>query len=193
MGDFRTRGLVFVGARDYYDAVVPGGAAAVAQQLDRETATFFEQIFLGSAMYDVMPILTISAVAARLAGTPHMDFVRGNSVWLAEHDLSGVYKLFIRSLPPEAVALRLPKLALKYFDFGEAETRAQGERCCIGEMRGIPAALVPWLHACVQGYARTALIIAGAKNAHARLLETELQGNASEDALSTLKFELRWS
>jgi hypothetical protein len=193
VGDYRTRGLVFVGARDYYDAVVPGGAAAVAQQLDRETAAFFEQIFLGSAMYDIMPILKISAVAARIAGTAHMDFVRANAIWLAEHDLTGVYKLFVRALPPDAVALRLPKLALKYFDFGEAETRKQGERCCIGEMRGIPAALVPWIDACVQGYVRTALTIAGAKNARARLLETEPNGHGRDNALSTLKFELRWS
>jgi F0F1-type ATP synthase membrane subunit c/vacuolar-type H+-ATPase subunit K len=183
---------VYEGARSYYEHILPGGAAAVAQALDTETRAFFEQIFLGTAMYEILPILPISEAAARLMDLPHLEFVRRNSVWLAEHDLRGVYALFIRALPPETVALRLPKLALKYFDFGHTETRMESDRLCVGEMQGIPVVLAAWMQACIQGYVPTALSIAGAKNPRVRMLETTGRASERPEGTTTLRIEIRW-
>lgn len=195
MSTLRARGLVYSGARDFYDKHVPGGALAVAQALDSETAVFFEQIFLGTAMYDVMPVLTISETAARLSDVPHMELVKRNAAWQANHDLHGVYKLFVRALPPETVATRLPKLALKYFEFGEADAHMQGERCCIGEMWNIPAVLSPWMQACFLGFVPVALTVAGAKSVRLRTFEEGAgqSRTARPDVTVKIRLEMRWT
>lgn len=191
----RARGLVYVGCRAFYDEHVPGGTLAVMATLDSEHAEFFDQIFLGTAMYELMPLLTISAAAARVAGVPHMEFVKRNAAWQAERDLRGVYKLFVRALPPEAVAVRLPKLALKYFEFGDAEAAMSGERCCVGEMRNIPSALAPWMQACFLGYVPIALAVAGAKGVRLRMLDDSAASSrhATPSGSVTLRIEMRWT
>ncbi|MEY4580235.1 MAG: hypothetical protein RL701_4938 [Pseudomonadota bacterium] len=188
---YRARGLVFLGAREYYEKFVPGGALAVTQALDAETAEYFAQIFLGSAMYDLLPIVKITAAAAQIAELPQMELVKRNSAWQAEHDLRGVYKMFVRALPPDAVAVRLPKLALKYFEFGESDARMQSERLCLGEMRGIPVELSHWLQSCMLGYIPVALGVAGAKNVRVRTTEDTKPGTAN--GLVAISTEVRWS
>lgn len=178
--------------REYVDQHVPGGMVGVQRSVDTGTAAFFDQIFLGSTMYDVMPLLTFSAAAARLVDLPHMEFVKRIAVWQAEHDLQGVYRLFVRALPPEAVALRLPKLALKYFDFGVASTKMLAERCCLAELRQIPAEIEAWVQACIFGYVPVALTLAGAKSVRLRLLEPDPSARA-EPGTRVLRIELRWT
>jgi len=179
-------------SREYADQHVPGGTAAVQRNVDTGTAAFFDQIFLGSTMYDVMPVIAFSAAAAKLVDLPHMEFVKRISVWQAEHDLQGVYKLFVRALPPEAVALRLPKLALKYFDFGEATTKMLGERCCLAELRGIPMEIESWVQACIYGYVPVALGLAGAKSVRLRRLELD-PSSPAEPGTGVIRIELRWT
>jgi hypothetical protein len=190
---YRARGLVYLGAREYYERHVPGGAEAVAAAAAPNVGEFFRQIFLGSSMYDLLPILEISAAAAPLLGIPHAELVKRNAAWLAERDLRGVYRLLVHALPPAAVACRLPKLALKYFDFGEADANMQGERCCHAEQRGIPAEMAGWFQAVVQGFVPVALTAAGAKTPRVRVLEQTAQANVAHSETVALKFEFRWS
>ena len=94
---FRTKGLTYASARAYYDVAVPGGAAAVSEAIaktgDEALAAFFNQPFTSGSWYDVLPIATISAFAARLRGVSHAQLVRENAAWVAKRDLAGVYRL----------------------------------------------------------------------------------------------------
>jgi len=193
VSSYRARGLLYLAAREFYDEFVPGGVLAVQQALDTETAQFFEQIFLGSAMYDIMPLVRISETAARLAGLTHEELATRNAAWQAEHDLRGVYKLFVRMLTPDAVACRLPKLALKYFDFGSADARMQGERCCVGELCGVPDALASWMSACIRGYVPPALELAGAQHVRVQMLDVDTQAEPDRPGHVTLRLEIRWT
>src|SRR5262245_26983824 len=123
MPAFNCRGLVYLGARDYAAQHVPGGVEAVARHLRDELAEFWSQLFLANSMYDAFPIVAISETAARLSGLSHTEFVRNNAAWLAHRDVRGVYKLLLNVMSAEAVALRLPKAAIRYFDFGEARAK----------------------------------------------------------------------
>ena len=192
MSKFHARGLVYLGARSYYEAQVPGGALAVTKLLEPELADFFSQLFLSSSMYDALPILRISATAAQLVGVPQTEFVRRNAAWLAERDLRGVFKFVLNALPAEMVATRLPRLALKYFDFGEASAHMEAERTCIAQQRGIPAEMAPWFRACVQGFVPVALSTAGAKTVRVRSIDDEQQASLEQETL-TLRFEFRWA
>src|SRR6476659_1818654 len=105
---FRSRGLLYQGARDFYELAVPGGSRAVEAALPVDVAAFFRQMFTPSLMFDALPIVTVSAVAAKLAGKPHLEMVRDNARWLAERDIRGIHKLLLGVLSPATVAVRLP-------------------------------------------------------------------------------------
>ena len=129
---FRAKGLVYLGAREYYNEVVPGGAAAVRAAIadtgDRALSAFFEQHFVASGWYDILPVATISAFAARLRGIPHAQQVRENSAWLAKRDLRGVYRILVSMSSVAMVAMRLPRLSMRYFDFGARTERWSASR-----------------------------------------------------------------
>jgi hypothetical protein len=93
----------------------------------------------------------------------------------------------------EAVALRLPKVAIRYFDFGEARSNMVGDGCCRAEQRGIPQPMASWFTACVQGFVPTALAIGGAKNPRVRVGEVTTDGKRGGIETVTLTFEFSWN
>ena len=189
---FRAKGLVFLGAREFFAAHVPGGCAAVTAHLAPDVAAFFEQTFLSGNWYDVMPILAISAAAARAAGKAHSRVVRENAEWLAKRDLRGIYRLIVAVASVEMVAQRLPDLSLRYFDFGRAEGNMAGERLFESNRFGIPAPLADWFTAATMGFVPVALGSAGAKNVHVRASPHAADGHAHGVALVRTKFEISW-
>jgi hypothetical protein len=160
---FRGRGLLYQGARDYYDQAVPGGSRAIEAALPTDMGAFFRQMFTPSLMFDVLPIVPISAVAARLAGKPHLELVRDNARWLAERDIRGIHKLLLGVLSPSTVATRLPRAAMRYFDFGQAEAKMVDATRCSARQRALPAFMVDWFGAAVDGFVTVALTKAGAR------------------------------
>ncbi len=160
---FHTSGLVYQGAREFFDQEVPGGSSAVREGLNGELRIFFEQTFLASSMYDVLPMVPISHVAASLAKVSWGDLVRKNARFVAERDIRGVYKLLLNVLSPETVAMRLPKAAMRYFDFGKATAEMLGPGQCRLLQSGIPKAIAGWFIGAVDGFGTVALGKAGAK------------------------------
>src|ERR1700722_4018132 len=90
---FPAKGLVFLGAREFYAQYVQGGCDAIRAHLDPTVAAFFDQRFLSGGWYHVMPILPISHAAARVTGKPHPRIVRENAEWMAKRDLRGIYRV----------------------------------------------------------------------------------------------------
>lgn len=192
MSGFHSRGLVYIAARDYMADHVPGGLDAVTRALPGELASFLNQLFMANAMYEAVPVVAISEVAAALSGLPHSEYVRANAAWQAERDIRGVYKLLLNVMSAETVALRLPRVSMRYFDFGAASSSMNASNCCYAEQRGIPKPMASWFTACVHGFVPTALGIGGAKNVRVRSLATVADGQRQGLETVTLSYEFSW-
>lgn len=161
---FQTKGLVYQGAKDFYSSRVPGGLEAVFSQIDlAELRAFFQQPFNANDRYDVMPIIPISAAAARTAGISHELLVTENARWLAQRDVNGVFRLFLKLTSPRMVASMLPKASMQYFHFGSARGLLVGEHQLDAYQSGIPILMAPWMVWVVRGFAPVALELAGAQ------------------------------
>jgi hypothetical protein len=189
---FRAKGLVFLGAREFYAEHVPGGCDAVRAQLDPGLVAFFDQRFLSGGWYDVMPILPISVAAARAAAKAQPKIVRENAEWMAKRDLRGIYRLILAVASVEMVVEKLPDLSLRYFDFGRADGRMIGEKVFESTRFGIPAPLADWFAIVTTGFVPVALELAGAKSVRVRGSPHTADGHANGVALMRTKFEISW-
>lgn len=189
---FNTKGLVFLGARQFYSEQVDGGCDAVRAYLDPELATFFDQTFLSGAWYDVMPLLPISVAASRAARMPHSRMVRENAQWMAKRDLRGIYRLIVAVASAEMIVERLPALSLRYFDFGHADGKMVGDKSFETTRFGIPASLADWFVVATLGFVPYALGLAGAKDVRVHASPHAPDGHAHGVALVRTKFEIRW-
>ncbi len=191
---FRSKGLVYVGARSYYDSVVPGGWSAVRDAVgDDGLRTFMGQPFLPGGWYDVLPVVPISATAARLRGVSQASLVRDNARWVAERDLAGVYRILVSVVSPETVAMRLPRLSMQYFDFGGFDAKMVRENVLESHRFGIPAALAPWFVFVTEGFVPYALSVAGAKDVRIRYGPPRPEGEANGTSVVRLRFEIDWT
>ncbi len=160
---FCTKGLVYLGAKEFYQNNIPGGLAAVYKGLaDERLRAFFQQEFVDQFKYDILPLVPISAAAAAVAGTSPEDLVRSNARALAQRDINGIYSLFLRMSSPKMVATMLPKASLQYFSFGTAKGEMQGPTSLLAYQSGIPTDAAAWMMWAVQGFAPVALELAGA-------------------------------
>lgn len=192
LAPFNAKGLVYLGARDFFSERVPGGPEAVVALLEPEAATFFEQRFLTGGWYDVMPILSISRAAARAAQSSWPRFIRQNAVWLAERDLRGIYRLVVSFASVERVVQRLPELSLRYFDFGDAAGKMADDRVFEADRYGIPEPLVEWFSIVTSGFVPVALGIAGAKNVRVRTVGHDPDGEAHGVPLVRSRYQITW-
>jgi len=189
---FSAKGLVFLGARAFYAEHVPGGCDAVLAHLGADDAAFFDQTFLSGGWYDVLPILPISAAAARASGKPQVRLVRENAEWLAQRDLRGIYRFIVALASVETVVQKLPDLSLRYFNFGRAEGDIMTQGLFESRRWGIPAPLADWFVAATSGFVPVALGIAGAKNVRVRSSPHAPDGQAHGMALVQTRFEITW-
>jgi hypothetical protein len=191
---FHARGLVFLGAQSYYDANVPGGLDAVLGALPTgQLHAFFRQTFLASSWYDILPIVPISATAAKVIGIPHRDLIMANARNVARRDIPTIYKLLLRLSSPEAVVLRMPKASMRYFDFGESTSSMKEPRLCEAYQKGIPRELAGWFFHAAEGFTEVALGLAGAHDIKVRLDSTTVDGERKGAPTVTLKLEMSWT
>lgn len=190
---FHAKGLVYQGARDYYDRHLPGGVSAVVGRLEPQVARFFnDQPFVAGGWYDVMPIVAISAAAASVAGISQGNLVRQNAAWLAHRDVNGVYRALLRVASPAAVAARLPRASMQYFNFGSAEGELVERGLFESTRTGIPLGLAPWLCWAVEGFTPVALGYAGARNTTVESSPFVSDGDVIGFRTVSLSFRIRW-
>ncbi len=189
---FLAKGIIFSTAHAFYDQRVPGGMAAVREQIkDPATLAFLDQRFLTGGWYDLFPVLTLSAAAARACQANAHDLLREGARWQAERDLRGLYRVVLAVASPSAVALRLPALSKQYFNFGEADGTMIADNVLESNRWGIPQPLETWFVTATSGYVPVALGMAGAKNVQIR---SESAPDARAHGVPTvrIKFEIRW-
>ena len=194
---FQAKGLVYQGACEFYERTVPGGTLAVCAHLRERGETDAAEL-LGSRLtpgswYDILPISTISAAAARLRNMTHGQIVRENAVWVAERDLQGVYRVLLHIASVKATAMRLPGLSMRYFDFGAAaDSNMLSETLMESHRLGIPASLAPWFVFATEGFVPVALRMSGAKKVFVRSGSPRPDGTRDGVPLVKIRFEIGW-
>jgi hypothetical protein len=194
---FRAKGLVYQGALDFWQRAVPGGVEAVRRALvdakQLEAAQLISERIVAGGWYPVMPVVTSAVAAARLRRMAVAPHVRENAVWVAERDLRGVYKVILSVASIEAVAMRLGGLSMRYFDFGNADTRKVGSNAIESDRAGIPAALAGWFTWCAEGFVPIALKLAGAKSVSVRSGTPQPDGERHGVPVVRLAFQIAWT
>ena len=190
---FRIKGTAYQGLFASFDQRVPGGSKGVLARLEDPTvARFFEQPFLAGSTYDLLPLLEASQLAARVAGVPWREFVKGGARLQAERDLRGIYRMLLKLASPRMLVERLPRLLVQYFTFGSVEGRFSGETRFEGAARGIPAPVAPWLAAICEGFVPTVMAAAGAPDSAVLIHPFEEDGEEQGMALLTTRFSVSW-
>jgi hypothetical protein len=192
---FLVKGLVYNGAKDYYEGHVRGGLQAVFDQISSEPLrAFFEQRFLPSVKYDILPILPISHAAAQAQGIPQEQLVVDNARYLADQHINGIYKVLLKLSSPKRVASMLPRASIQYFDFGTARGQLLDNQTLRAIQTGVPSELASWMVWVVDGFAEVALVMAGASNVKVSLKDNPVKDGVVEGyETSALKWEIRWN
>lgn len=191
---FRVKGSSLL-AIQQHAADLPGGLDAVAALLeDTGLAAYVRQMFLPVAFYDALPILPFAEAIAHVKGATLADSVAGRARVVAERDITVVQKLLFRMVSPETLLVdRLPKVALRYFDFGRTHGRLVGPKRCELTMEALPTFLTPWFASMLQGYVPFAMERAGARHAALRTHDPRPDGSRGGLPTSTLVCAATWS
>ena len=192
---FRTKGNVYHSLFEAFDKRVPGGASAVFARLeDRDVKAFVEQRFLAASMYDFLPLLELSMISARLAGRGWREFVREGASFTAARDLNGIYKVMLKLATPRMVVERLPRILIRYFDFGRVEGAVSPSRPTRYEaaVHDIPKPVWPWLSAVAEGFIPLVMANAGAKDATVIMYPPTSSGVRGGMDLLTGVFSVTW-
>lgn len=182
---YHVKGVAYRGHLEYVEAQVPGGVAAMQSAIsDSAVSAFFDQTFLASNFYDVMPLAHAGVVCAELSGLPFYEFVRRRTVAQAESDVRGVYKWLLSLLSPRMVASRLPKVIAQYLDYLVFEPVEATPARVVGRLRGIPLELRGWQAAVFEAYYTHVFEVGGA--GEFSLTYEDLKTEVSSDGDRTL-------
>lgn len=193
---FHAKGLVYLGVRECLDRTVKGGhaaAIAAAGGEDGAVGRFLQGPFVAGSLYDALPLLPLIASAARLRGVTPGRIARELASHLASRDLRGVYKAVLALPSLEAVALRLPDLTIRYFDFGDVLARKEGAQTVHVRRIGVPDVLAPFLAAFVDGYTPVGLGLAGAVDVRITMAEVRFESMAARYPTVRLEYTISWT
>jgi hypothetical protein len=189
---FRIKGVAYQGHVAWADSSVPGGSRAVSEGFrDPALRDFFAQQFLAASWYDVFPMVAVWHRCAQMMEQQPNDFLRMRTRHQAMRDIPGIYQFILKIASAEAVALRVPRVVQRYFDFGATEASVVGRGLVQAVMRGVPTPLVPWLRIVGETYVQVALELAGVTFAQFRRLPVTAGGDRHGVPLSDVGFEIQ--
>jgi hypothetical protein len=190
---FKVKGVAYIGHLDYCDRFIPGGSERVLKALPEWLQPFFEQKFLAGNWYDVFPLAAAGFVCAELMGLPFYEFIRQRSGVQAKDDIKGVYHFFFAIFSTRTIASKLPVLFSQYFNFGEiALLKIEKNRVEV-DRTNVPALIVHWQNAVLQGYLEVVLEQAGAKEAAVEFGVVEATGEKGAYEMVKVPTALTWA
>lgn len=194
---FRVKGLVYQGLAEYFEKKVPGGNEAVVARAAREDTTgtvgrFLATTFVPGSWYDALPLATLTEAGSRVRGATHAKVVREAAAFVARRDLGGVYRALLVAAKPEAVASRLPGLAMRYFEFGSADGTLVGPQTMVARRGGVPEVFARWLVWATEGFVPTALSMAGALDVRVTASEPRRESNPGQMTVQ-IEFRIAWT
>jgi hypothetical protein len=189
---YRVKGNVYLGTKSYFERKVPGGLDVLYAAIrDPELLAFIQQKFLTVAWYDVLPSVPLIRAEARALGLSVRAYLEQRAAYQAEHDLSGIYRFFLRVVGTENVAMRLPRVFVQTYDFGTSEVKVLEPGHIEGFIRDFPNVLYEWFSTALPTYATTALRRTGAKDAVVTARRAEAMGTGALP-LTSLHLDFRW-
>jgi hypothetical protein len=189
---FHIKGVAYIGHTEYADAFIPGGSAAVVTSFrDAALRDFFGQRFLAASWYDALPMVPVWHACARILGQAPTDFLRIRARHQATRDIHTVYRFILKLVSAQAVALRVPHLVQRYFDFGTVESVVVRPGLVRASLQGVPTYLSQWLRTVSETYLEVALELAGVKFAQLRRLPVTAHGEAQGFPLSVVGLEIQ--
>ena len=192
-GPFRIKGVAYRGHLAYVSEHVPGGVEEMLRGFrDPALAAFFEQKFLPSTFYDIVPLVVAGYVCARQSRKTFSDFVRVRSRYQAEQDVGGIYRLLIKLVSPMHVIERLSALQSQYLDFAEGGAELVGERHALLHRPRLPAMLAGWTATVLESYVDVLLTRAGAKSVLARSRPLVPDGHVKGVAAVKWECDITW-
>jgi hypothetical protein len=191
---FRAKGNVYLGLFESTNSRCPGGVSAVLERIESpDLVAFYNQPFVAAVWYDILPLLTFSVQAARLAGKPHLPYVREGARFQARRDMNGVYRFFLKLATTRMLVERLPRVHSQYFNFGKSiGQKLEGERAEIVG-RQIPEPLAPWMLAVIEGFVPEVMVAHGARDVVARLDPFQPDGELHGVPAVRSRLVLTWS
>lgn len=189
---FRLKGTIWLSARAYMDAYVPGGCRAVEERLSGDVRAYFEQQFVPLSWYDALPVNPITAAAAAVQGVATMEFVRTQAAWKAGQDMSGIYKLLLKLSSPTAVWKRFGSIYSQFYDFGRLTFEEAGKDSVDSCVHGMPAELAEWWIPATEAYMTVILRAAGAKNVRTTWKPPEADGSLCGTRLVRIRVNTSW-
>src|SRR5262245_44736445 len=191
---FRTKGVLYLGTRTYFEAQHERGIEAVIEHLpEGRLRAFLRQKFLVGGQYEVMIVPTLIEAEARAMRKSLDDYLLQRTVWQAQQDIHGVYRLLLKLTSPETVVTRMPKLVTQMFNFGVPRSTILGPTGADLEAQNIPAALVPWLTIAFKVYVETAVVMAGAKTCTMTTSKTLVEPSREGFPMRTFRARVDWS
>jgi len=161
---FHVKGNGYRGQIDYIQAHVPGGLAAVLEQVPgKELAAYLGQPFLAGSWYDLFPFVALQKAAGLTLGISGLEFATRFSRFQAQRDISGLYRLLLKLASPEMVMARLPKVAGQYYDFIEVTVSEVEKGVFESRISGAPAVAAGMYRVSSTAFVQEALTAAGAK------------------------------
>jgi len=154
---FRTKGLTYRAVIDQIERTVPAGLEALCETLEPALREFAAQPFLASSWYDLLPVVPISEAGARAAGQLLTPWLTEAAQKTAVEQSGGVYRFLLGLVSAETIALYVPRLTSRYFDFGSIETRRDSEHVVRLLRRGTPSYCVPWYRITGPEYVRAVM------------------------------------
>lgn len=193
LSPFRLKGTGYRGHMQYAEAKVPGGVKAMIAGLhDPRLKEFFQQPFLASSWYDILPLLPAGRVCAALMRKPYEIYLRDRTRTQAQADLNGIYSMLLKIISTESVALRLPRIMSQYFDFGKIHTQPEATGIVSCKSSAIPRILYPWYQPVLTEYVDAALQIAGTGRVLVTSEPPENDGVVSGTPTIRFKWTIRW-
>jgi hypothetical protein len=168
---FRVKGVAYRGHLDYVAEHVPGGVEEMLRGFrDPALVEFYNQKFLPSTFYDLIPLVVAGYVCARQSRKSFSEFVRIRSRYQAERDVGGIYRVLIKLISPMHVIERLSALQSQYLSFAAGSVEILGDKHVLFVRPQLPAMLAGWTGTVLESYADVLLTRAGAKSVLARPL-----------------------
>ena len=183
---FQAKGMLWLGIRGFIEDGVPGGAGAVAAELDEQHRAFFTQMFMAMSWYDLLPINAVADAASRILRTDKLEYVKRSALWQAKRDMAGVYKPLLASDTPETICRRYASIYSQLYDFGSVQLIREGPKSIETRVEGMPDALAWWWKRGSECYLAPVLRAAGASAP--KITYSEGKPNGTRAGIQLLQF-----
>jgi len=182
------KGSHVVAARDVIDQELGAGSFAARWH---EAGGAWSPLVLPGAWYDANVLAKVIRGAAMQAGERPVALTARIARRNAEHDLTSIYRVFLRDASPQRLLALIPDLWRNYVAFADSRVIRNDPGYCVGHCIGVPSRLREWAEGIWLGFLPTAIQLAGGKNARGRTLGASAMDPSGR--LYRMEFEYTYS